>query len=669
MGVHGLLSFVEKRVPNGCIKVNILKLAQATQGDKYMIIDLLNVEECFNCSRDPPKHYFGNDYQRIRRIYADFIGKLKANGITPIFVEDGPQVASKHSTWVERKYQAMRKDMNPFFEALENGVNPDRHVEDRRAYNISEIIKDLGHQVFKSRNSIDADKSIAAFAEKYKAFAILANDADYLIFQYSYDIAFLSGNHLDFDTLDTVAYDRQNLVTFLKYSHSLRKPFKIEHLPALATLKGNDHFPYKTLLHFHDLRVWFKRPDRFPYRQSPDSFDVIPEIARYIAGHGDDLDLKQVSIDVFWRPGKEKALEESIKSYCITPKEIENPCGVSIVEEEIVDSDWNSLVQKASSRVGNLMAGGVYRSPALLEDYRGDSKHACHWGLPKAAKFYESLRERMYGILLFEKPNALNETKTEFKIQVTEYCLTGPGSLDRSMKLVPILPPNNNHPGLKVLWEGMEDRKYRRQTDDDQNCEIRWELFSYIINPKADPELFKNVAKDDLIMVAKLYHMQNERQIPLLYEYEVKAFILTHLKVNQKDDYDLKIFVPEPRATQLTTIYKFRILNLINATVGYVVPKLDFHFHKNFDGQLFHNFLRNFRNGTQIVRDSDLELFNHYFDLITFHGQKVFGKKKTKKEEFEDVTKSFFDLTMIEDPWEDHMNYDVSSRPLYSVYE
>ena len=113
----------------------------------------------------------------------------------------------------------------------------------------------------------------------------------------------------------------------------------------------------------------------------------------------------------------------------------------------LIDPEWDSLVQMASSRIGNLMTGGVYRSPALLEDYRGDSKHACHWGLPKAARFYESLRERLYGILLFEKPNALNENKTEFKIQVTEYCLTGPGSLDRSTRLVPILPPNNNHPG------------------------------------------------------------------------------------------------------------------------------------------------------------------------------------------------------------------------------
>ena len=119
-----------------------------------MIIDLLNVQECFNRSRGPPRHYFGGDYQRIRRIYADFIGKLKANGITPIFVEDGPQVATKHSTWVGRKYEAMRKDMNPFFEALESGVNPGRHVEDSRAYSISEIIKDLGHKVFESRNSI-----------------------------------------------------------------------------------------------------------------------------------------------------------------------------------------------------------------------------------------------------------------------------------------------------------------------------------------------------------------------------------------------------------------------------------------------------------------------------------------------------------------------------------
>ena len=390
---------MEKRVPNGFYKVNVLSLARNTPGDKYLVIDLLNVQRRISFSRGSLGHYFRADYGRLRQIYSDFISKLEKNGITPIFVEDGPRVITKQDCWVDRKYKEMNRDYIPYFEKLESGMEPEELVD----LFASEVIEDLGYKVHKSRSSIDADKAVAAFAEKFKAFAILAHDSDYLVFQYSQDIAFLSSEYLDLDTFDTVAYDRHKLVQYLRYSYSPRKIFKLEHLPLLATLKGNDHFSVQRLRHFHDLILWFKRPAWNPGLPYPDACHVIEELARYVAEKGDDLDLKKVSIDVFWRPTKAEALGKSIESYTITPEEIENPCGVTDFLGDETDPDWLELVKMAPARLSNLMAGGNYLSPALLEDYRTELS----WGLPKTAQVWENLRCRLYGILLFEKPNAL----------------------------------------------------------------------------------------------------------------------------------------------------------------------------------------------------------------------------------------------------------------------
>ena len=652
MGVYGLLGYMEKKVPNGCYKVNVLSLARNTPGDKYLVIDLLNVQRSISFSRGSLGHYFRADYGRLRQIYSDFISKLQKNGITPIFVEDGPRVITKHDCWVARKYEEMNRDYIPYFEALECGMNPEELVD----LFASEVIEDLGYKVNKSRSSIDADKAVAAFAEKFKAFAILANDSDYLVFQYSRDIAFLSSEYLDLDTFDTVAYDRHNLVKHLRWAYSMQKVLKLEHLPVLATLKGNDHFSFKRLQHFHDLILWFDRPDWNPKQSYPNPFFVIEELARYVAEKGDDLDLKKVSIDVFWRPTKAEALRKSIESYKITPEEIENPCGVTDSLGDETDPDWVELVKMAPTNLSNLMAGGLYLSPAMLEDYRTEFS----WGLPKCAQVWENLRRRLYGILLYEKPNALDATKTKFNLTVSEYCMTGPGSLDEAKKQVPILPQNNNHPGLKKLWEGIDIRKIAIQ-EEDPLYELRWELFSHIINPYVDPKTFQAIPKEDLVLVCKLYYLQNEGKIPYLYDYEVKAFILTHLKAKQKDEYKLEIFLPEPRATQLVTTFLFKLMGkFVNATVGYVVPKKDMHVHKNFDGQMFHNFVKNFKNGTQEVKEIDQAKFDRYFDIITFQGEKVLQEKTV-----EFCSKSLYDETMLEDPWSDYQNYEVSSKQMH----
>ena len=104
---------------------------------------------------------------------------------------------------------------------------------------------ELGYEdvVFTSSPDQDADKACAGIIEKYKAFGILSNDTDFLIHQFSPEAFVFSIKHLNLETLNTKAYDRQKLANYLGLG--------ITQLPLLATLKGNDIVSFKDLTGFH----------------------------------------------------------------------------------------------------------------------------------------------------------------------------------------------------------------------------------------------------------------------------------------------------------------------------------------------------------------------------------------------------------------------------------
>ena len=71
----------------------------------------------------------------------------------------------------------------------------------------------------------------------------------------------------------------------------------------------------------------------------------------------------------------------------------------------------------------------------------------------------------MYGVLLYDKPNIetyLNKKGVQkFNIYVEEYCMTGPGSLDKPKKVYPVISQEciYYYPGLKNLWKNADLRK------------------------------------------------------------------------------------------------------------------------------------------------------------------------------------------------------------------
>ena len=79
----------------------------------------------------------------------------------------------------------------------------------------------------------------------------------------------------------------------------------------------------------------------------------------------------------------------------------------------------------------------------------------------------------------------------------------------------PLCPPKGFHPGLTILWKNSKKRsiseKITTNCDDEEENSVeisRWKLFSYMVNPKLDPWVLKEIPTDHLFMVSTLYIMR-----------------------------------------------------------------------------------------------------------------------------------------------------------------
>lgn len=86
----------------------------------------------------------------------------------------------------------------------------------------------------------ECDEEIADYAKRHGAFAILAQDTDFVILDAG-GALYLSMQHLNLQTMTTRHYDCRALANHLG--------IHLSHLPLLATLMGND------IISFKDLRV------------------------------------------------------------------------------------------------------------------------------------------------------------------------------------------------------------------------------------------------------------------------------------------------------------------------------------------------------------------------------------------------------------------------------
>ena len=170
----------------------------------------------------------------------------------------------------------------------------------------------------------------------------------------------------------------------------------------------------------------------------PDELEVLEKIAEKIkvskiqAGYPRREALGELVESIFGRPMDDNLLEKvhcSLAAYFLEP-----------IGEEDKWAQLCQLIFKQTGQVPAVMVGCLSTFPPVLEDLDNPDD------IPVCAVLYRTVRQRMFGILLHEKPRSQKESLT-----YKEWCLTGPDSLGE-IKDAEAVPAPSCYPGLKHLW-------------------------------------------------------------------------------------------------------------------------------------------------------------------------------------------------------------------------
>ncbi|XP_014286621.1 constitutive coactivator of peroxisome proliferator-activated receptor gamma isoform X2 [Halyomorpha halys] len=380
----------------------------------------------------------GGQLKEYEQTIKDFIGAFRNEGAELVFFFDGPHVCSKRETWIKRRLDTLVKAYN-LLDDLSNGVRV-KTLENGHFNMLPSnirlltmlVAKHCGCKVYSSIRECDLE--IAEYAFQKKCMAILAQDTDFVIFKSAK--YYWSIKNFNFRHMTTYNYDRDKLASSIGiYSTEL---------PLLASLLGNDVISFEDLKPFHH-QLLSRRGGNS--RKNWINFGVlIFEVAHFIKFHVHQLQISRQILEtmahkVFKDSSKWQLLEQSILSYDYS-SEINRKPGPPTSNNE----NWKNILRKAyelhsitviSSTVYGIIAQNTYSCATCLEDYRLKD-------LPASQTVFKPLREKLYGILLFENPEPC---------KIEEWVMCGPNSLDEAAYIEP-KKIEVEHPGLLSLWRG-----------------------------------------------------------------------------------------------------------------------------------------------------------------------------------------------------------------------
>ncbi|PSN42549.1 hypothetical protein C0J52_03836 [Blattella germanica] len=501
MGVYGLETFLERNRPNAyCYDVNIKELADKFRSETGKVPEVLI--DGSNCLR---KLYDGSDDHWILggqlKEFVETTKKLvtafKNAGVRPHFCFVNAMPKGRLETWIERRNSNIKKVVEIFTMIQQS-------TDYSREYMLPPIVGAVGHLVPRLECNCDVTvvneenhtEYIAKYAREHQSFAILSQDSAFVLMNGAK--YYLSLKYLNLDTLTTITYSKEGLMEFLGLNH--------RELVHLAPLLSNKLFPLNKVNNF--LENLGPRKN-FEYL---DIFEILPCVVKYIKERNipnerDYQYLEKISLDICGTNEMANDLETCIRIFMLDSKKSPNEAPHNSMES---DANWMKILQRANERnenceiteyLNSLMLGDDYRLSVALENYSDVN-------LVPTARLYLPLRQRIYGVLFFEKPTVS---------YVKEWCIEGMECPTKSseVEIKQIKGIETLHPGLLKLWsDNFPDDK-------------RWQLFVEILTDKLklDATKLKNLGFPFAVPVAVLFYVVKENG-KLLSETEIDVILI-----------------------------------------------------------------------------------------------------------------------------------------------
>ncbi|XP_014258778.1 constitutive coactivator of peroxisome proliferator-activated receptor gamma-like [Cimex lectularius] len=430
MGVRRLQTFME-RTADCCYDVDIKEMINSYlregRGKPVVVIDIYS---CIYFIFEDVAWLSGGQSKEMAYLLERFYKSFTDLGAELVIFIDGCLEPSKVDTWKLRRHEEV-KNIQYIFDQLD--INPYRFPEDCKKSRVNMMVKLLtGPNIEAYYSTEECDLEIARYAKLNNCFAILAQDTDFVIYEGARH--YWSGKHLNLRRMTTKEYSRQNLARCLQLS--------TQDLPLLASLIGNDIISEKLLLPFHRSMgdLWQQRSNSINYRNN---FFNVASCIRHYKSKSSDINqmLPIIAERVFGVKDYSDLLLRSLNSYDV----------LLIRQDDDIDTrygkNWTEIqklikklhkTSKIDSSIYMVITRGIFTSCSLLEDYTRNF-------FPPALQILKKLRQRIYGILLQEKP--LPDNGVHY---VKELVVCGLTSVEDYIP-VPAIMPSVPHSGLIKL--------------------------------------------------------------------------------------------------------------------------------------------------------------------------------------------------------------------------
>ncbi|XP_049535033.1 uncharacterized protein LOC125950783 [Anopheles darlingi] len=348
MGVRNLKTYMNKHLKNGVYPVWMLpaiRKAAKRSRQPLVVIDLMALFGLF-CS-DKKSMLCGTRVRMIEQQADEFFRRLKEAGARLVFFYDGPPQQAKLTTWTKRQNQKY-KDMIAIMDAVDQGqplhkiANKYSRMPNNTCIKLNHVARKHGPLIIPY--SAECDQELAVYAQQHKAFAIITNDTDFLIYEGNWHLWYV--DDINLDTLETLEYNRDAL----RREMDLNWPG----MALWATLGGNDFFQYDTVEPFHN---------------SLNGNNKFGKLAQYVRslplGNGFSKGIvKQIVQRVYeGRPipeDAEECLAQSLYFYSTNPSLLSRP----------MDPMEAFLIEEEQTFVLSILKGTAHNSTTLFFDFR-----------------------------------------------------------------------------------------------------------------------------------------------------------------------------------------------------------------------------------------------------------------------------------------------------------
>lgn len=469
MGVQGLQTYLETRVPDGCTFINIVEEAKkyapyCPPGTKPTIVvdGLCLIRWLYSRTND---YIFGGPWSYLAHVMTGLVRSFQERSIDLVFFFDGHLCRAKVRTWRSRREQKCQEIVKTFDKLLagcwEGDDNNDISCPNGTAHTLCFVVKYLTPcKVFYAVEECDVE--VCRYAESHpECFAILGQDSDFAIFNIR--VLYLSALHLDMSRLQTRAYNSEALARCL----GLRR----ELLPLFACLAGNDAVSKEQLTSFH--RSIGPAPYRY-FRGAP-LFERIASAIRQRGWQsipdGSVAESTGVSLDV---------LLEGVRMYDVK----ENSCELA-VPRGIEQDSWSLILNMYKHAQ---IVPPIFQVLCGREIYLGETMELpMGRRIAPAYSCFQSVRQRIYWVL-FRGDNS---------VTITEH-VTYPGNIGIKDERVPCIPLHieGEVPRLCHLW-----------SEDPSLDSMRWHLFCSCLQMDRQIEHLKMLPSHYLAFCCTLHHL------------------------------------------------------------------------------------------------------------------------------------------------------------------